>query len=417
MQNKYVKLCIGSTILTTLLLSGCGTSHNSDKNKNPHNLKKLAKTVDLETDWTWFVDMQSVSNDKQETTFYVTFDEGIPKEVKHLQYFLDTDNNTSTGFTGSDGWQVFGADYLIEDGDLYKSESTKEWKWTYIGTFNQYKRIKDTKNLVTIQIQSSDALLTNIIKDKSTINVSIEPFDADWHGTYSTIYPIKITQKETTSDYKDIIQEQLGDDLINIIVLEGTNKVIVVHAVNGYKRYTFYDISDTQDPKVLQTFASEDETKSIKWLRILDNATLEYTVLENAQRYKIVYNYVENKIVSSQKDRKIDAESLKKQLIEQGEVLNENYNIKYLLSPDNEHMFIYITNLETHHDEYSLYTLSENSEIAFVKNLKNIEKYPYNITMIDNKTLSYTIKNGPFDPSKKYIYNYIDDIEISHAKI
>jgi hypothetical protein len=200
MQNGYLKLFTGSAVLASILLVGCGESNNSnDSEKKPHSMEKSIRTVDLGTDWTWFVDMQSelsIVDENHKLSFDVNFYEGIPSEIKHLQYFLDTDNNDSTGFSGSDGWQVVGADYLIEDGDLYKTQSKTEWKWKYIGKFSQYKRVKDTKDLVNIKIESNDGLLKDIIPHASKINVSIEPFDENWNGAYSTIYPIEVTPKK-----------------------------------------------------------------------------------------------------------------------------------------------------------------------------------------------------------------------------
>ncbi len=115
-------------------------------------------------------------------TLDVYFTQNIPAEVQHFQYFLDTDNNAATGFSfGQDSWRISGADYLIEDGKLYKSNSTNAWSWTYVRDNNTYTRNIEG-NIAHIHIETN----SNIVSG-DTLNITIEPFDANWGSTYSTI--------------------------------------------------------------------------------------------------------------------------------------------------------------------------------------------------------------------------------------
>jgi hypothetical protein len=171
--------------LTTLLFSGCGDNQSTKNISLPKDTTKLIRAVAQETDWTWFVGTDG-SHSASEFTLDVYFSQNIPTEVKHFQYFLDTDNNAATGFSfGQDSWRISGADYLIEDNKLYKSNSNDTWSWTYIADFSTYTKSVDG-NSAHIHISSQNRTITSIIKAE-TINITIEPFDADWGSTYSTI--------------------------------------------------------------------------------------------------------------------------------------------------------------------------------------------------------------------------------------
>ena len=200
MKHITLELFAGSLLLSTLLFSGCGgtvVKEDSLNTHTPHNLQKALRTTsDKETDWTWYVHTQAQFTiiSKSDTIFELalksTFSQGIPDEVEHLQYFVDSDNDANTGFSyGQDSWEISGADYLIEDGDLYKSLSDSEWKWEYIGTFSHYTRTKIDEQKSIISMSSDDQLITSIIDENklNQINISIEPFNENWAGTYSTI--------------------------------------------------------------------------------------------------------------------------------------------------------------------------------------------------------------------------------------
>ena len=49
----------------------------------------------------------------------------------HVQLYLNTDNQAETGFQfDGEAWANSGVDFIIEDGDLFKSTSNNiEWNW------------------------------------------------------------------------------------------------------------------------------------------------------------------------------------------------------------------------------------------------------------------------------------------------
>lgn len=64
--------------------------------------------------------------------------------TKH-QFYFNTDNNASTGFQNAN-WSSSGADYLLENGTLYRYSGTDgtTWSWTKVANY------KDTKTYVAI---------------------------------------------------------------------------------------------------------------------------------------------------------------------------------------------------------------------------------------------------------------------------
>ncbi len=184
-------LFTGSILLSSTLLTGCGGTVVDDTyiDKKPQFTLKADRTTTNYaevTDWTWYVHIEATQS-ASVFSIDAAFAKGIPAEVQHLQYFLDVDNNPKTGFSYGEGsYEISGADYLIEDGDLYKSNSQSIWDWTYVGKFAEYKKTLQGDGSASIHIESQDADILSIIQAKQ-INVSIEPFNANWVGTYSTI--------------------------------------------------------------------------------------------------------------------------------------------------------------------------------------------------------------------------------------
>ncbi len=182
MRDNFFKLFTGSLLLSSVLFTGCGESASDETTLyQPKDTTKLIRAAADETDWTWFVGTDGVRSGAN-LTLDVYFTKNIPAEVEHFQYFLDTDNNSATGFSfGQDSWRISGADYLIEDGHLYKSNSTNAWSWTYVRDINTYTKNVEG-NTAHIHIETN----SNIVSG-DTLNITIEPFDANWGSTYSTI--------------------------------------------------------------------------------------------------------------------------------------------------------------------------------------------------------------------------------------
>ena len=167
-------------VCASLLLTGCGVEKTSVE-KQPFDGSKLSRSVD----WTWNVSADAFLDQKRLVT---NFWDGAPTHIKHIQFFIDMDNNTATGFTGSGGWEINGADYLIEDGDIYKSLSNNTWKWKYIGEFANYTFAKNSRGdkFETYTISQPKFDFHKIFNSQK-FNIMIETYDKNWDGNFNTV--------------------------------------------------------------------------------------------------------------------------------------------------------------------------------------------------------------------------------------
>ena len=315
MTKTTSTLLLGSILTATLLLSGCGSEATASL-KAPKDTTKLIRGVaDDHSDWTWFVgtDATQTSTTATFTSYYM---QGIPTEVKHFQYFLDTDNNAATGFSfGEDSWRISGADILVEDGAVYKSQSKTEWKWAYAGELDSYNRAK-VDGIEQINFASNKSLLGIT---SNTVNVTIEPFDANWGSTYSTISTQAVTLVDdggigNAPDPK-LTQALLpaGVTIDKFLVTPDNKGAILLtkgyfepDAINGglfgYSGTLIYvDYSDINHPvlakKAIMSGPSYPYLEIDKQMQIIDNHTMSFFIGNDNiySYYKVIYDYIENK--------------------------------------------------------------------------------------------------------------------------
>ncbi|PWQ96576.1 DUF5011 domain-containing protein [Leucothrix pacifica] len=69
--------------------------------------------------------------------------------ASHSQIFLNTDNDTSTGFSfDQEAWGVIGADYMVQDEYLYMALSDNaDWDWQPIGRVSNYAHSSNQINM------------------------------------------------------------------------------------------------------------------------------------------------------------------------------------------------------------------------------------------------------------------------------
>lgn len=210
MKNSLFTLFTGSALLSTLLLSGCGGTVQTAETTSsiqPHTLSTRTSQADKEEksdfadEWQNYVVMNSSYDRTKQNEHKLSIDivcqQGISSDVEHFQIFLDTDNNAMTGLSvGEDKYAITGADYMIEDGTLFKSTSTVFWKWTYVGKFD-YTASEEANNVYKIQLSSNQKEITSILDEESvkSINISIEPIDEEWNDTHNFISTQNIALK------------------------------------------------------------------------------------------------------------------------------------------------------------------------------------------------------------------------------
>jgi hypothetical protein len=157
-----------------------------------------AHAESLLEDWTWNVDA-SITKDNNGTTINTYYYDNIPNKIKNFQLFIDSIPNK--GFNGSGGWEVFGADYLIENTSLYSSQSDTQWKWKYLGevSLNDNQEVGDKRAIVI----HDNTLLADAIEGDS-VDLYIEPYDKDWVGEYFTIPLLDVKVTTDNSDSSNI---------------------------------------------------------------------------------------------------------------------------------------------------------------------------------------------------------------------
>ncbi len=213
-----------STLLATALFTGCGSnaSTTDTATAQPHDTRALGRVISIQKDWSWFVD-STIKNHGAFDGFdlRVDFYQGLPTSVKHYQYFMDTDNDKSTGFTGENGWEIFGADYLIEDGTIfkYKPDADDAWKWEAVRSFDN-ELLVHKGGMASLTLDGLFQLQEEILGDAREINTMIEVYDKDWGGDYPTVTDIvtTVTGGETTPpDLQSYEYRRITDANGNII--------------------------------------------------------------------------------------------------------------------------------------------------------------------------------------------------------
>jgi len=133
---------------------------------NPNENKKY---IDIEKKF-------YIANDSLNYYFSVPHGEG----VMHRQFFVDSDFNISTGYTGT-GNKV-GADYLVEDKMLFKYTGIGEddWSWGEVAQISDVRfKSEDTSYIIVSKEEVSTW--------KNRVKVLGIGLDEDWNEIYSTV--------------------------------------------------------------------------------------------------------------------------------------------------------------------------------------------------------------------------------------
>lgn len=122
MTKKLVRTLAPSLVASVLLFAGCGgsTTETETTLKEAHAVKITKGLFDFllpDADiWHKAVKVTSTYNKADKSiNINALCEKGISSDVSTYQVYLNTDDNIFTGFfTGIFGWDVKGADYLID---------------------------------------------------------------------------------------------------------------------------------------------------------------------------------------------------------------------------------------------------------------------------------------------------------------
>ena len=270
MSKNFSKLILGSFVTAAVIFSGCGGTADTQQSssKQAHKIKRvLDYSADHADDWQNYVDMKaSFELNNENFILDITFNEGITTDVAHFQIYLNTD---SDGYTGYNDSIVKGAEYLIEDGSLFKSTSDTEWEWEYVDeVYYISEELDDGKHHILIDDNGAASVLYN---DNGYIKVSIEPVSAEWTDTHNFV-----------DEHKIAVSLFQHDGVTRVENIEGYD----IPKVGGYEiknwHTEFIDILDN-NAYALSTYGGHITSVSYKYggyLSLLDVTDMQNPILQ-----------------------------------------------------------------------------------------------------------------------------------------
>jgi outer membrane murein-binding lipoprotein Lpp len=174
-----------SVLLSSLLLSGCGSSAEQDRvEENAYELS--VPTIHDEVKLTRDVDANNqidVIEDRDQITL-----EMFGKD-RHNIFYINSDNDENSGHL-----RTHGSDYIIEDGRLYVYQGPG-WSWNYVRNID----FTVEENSVKATLNKSD-----FRRISSTIKVVGRQFNSNWNITHATnsfeINIEDVNDNETSND-------------------------------------------------------------------------------------------------------------------------------------------------------------------------------------------------------------------------
>ena len=194
-----MKIILYSTLTLSLLLVGCGeiSSQKEESLQTAH--KSLTKVNRYDWDE---VDKPNVSKLGTLTkvlngNYLEIYLEKGSKVGSHMQFFIDSDLNEATGYHSD---KVDGADYLVEDGRIYKAKTDGyDWNWerlghttfsnqdTFVSSYISTRIIQNPNKNFRVAAVSSDASWQTVSKIKMKPMdrgiVSVDASVEEWKNT------------------------------------------------------------------------------------------------------------------------------------------------------------------------------------------------------------------------------------------
>ncbi len=405
------------SIFIILFIGGCGGAVQELADKGASQPHKKLRTAAV--DWTWNVGTEAAV---EEGSFHFTarMYDGMPDSVTHTQLFFDIREG---GYNGENGWEVYGADYLIEDNRLFRSLSESEWKWEYLGDVSY--RIVGEGDKKRIEIAEMRYLAG--ATEKEQINVCMEVYDADWNGAYSTVPLENITLSAETSgeltplseaDMRAYVKAQLGPTVKTVEEHSVYSPYYQMAAVQMWHHYgtfivRFYDFSKTHTPEAVEI------------------NTRQYGVLDIKKRIEIVGDKGDERLIfrlARNVDRPVDMivayDPFRKEttgitVVSGGakETLKEelgNLFVAYDAAPNG--LYAIVTERageESSEKVYKLYSVKNYSQLKLVHRLfTEYDGRPIRwLRILDNERAEFTVL-GEDGVSHKVVYDYMQNREL-----
>ncbi len=160
------------TLSALLFLSACGTGGPEGTPLAHHPKEQSSQQIDTSA-LSWGADNgEGLKISVDEGYLYMQFDYSSEQsDAKNVQFIIEIDDNTSTGNRTEEN----GADYIVENGYLYRSKSADIWDWEELGKVEMA-----TGNRVdTVRID-----LNKLHNRAACISVNAELLGDDWKPVY-----------------------------------------------------------------------------------------------------------------------------------------------------------------------------------------------------------------------------------------
>jgi len=159
-----------SLLLTLFLFYGCNSAtegtplahHQRNPALNEFNADAIAWHTDNGEGLRMYMDDQYL---------YLQFDHSSisAEESKYIQFIIDSDNNVSTGNLTTEN----GADYIVENGYLYRAKRPDQWDWEEIGKVDSV--VEPQRDTVRIEKSMLAPLSENFCVNAEVLNAKLEP--------------------------------------------------------------------------------------------------------------------------------------------------------------------------------------------------------------------------------------------------
>jgi len=172
------KFLTSASLVTIVMLSGCGSSAIGERNvlddKEIHALKISSK---IDKSFNKRSRLASAIYGVNSFIFKLDTKDSQESSVKHTQFYINSDNDASTGFQAKKK-NTLGIEYLIEDDKLYRYVGDgRSWNWEFVENI-KYKR---TNNTVIIGIENYKSI--GLHEGDNKIAISAANLDENWKVT------------------------------------------------------------------------------------------------------------------------------------------------------------------------------------------------------------------------------------------
>ena len=194
-------------LLTALALTGCNPSKENIQNMIPHDLNVTVhvdgnateESGTIEQNGTGVVvvsvpipasplSVTALSLSETQNNLVLKMEGTFPKESHH-DFYIDADNDTHTGYSKD---EILGADYLIEDGQIYRYPTGAHgWKWVRMGETAQ---TEIAQNHTVFRIRKDALSLTQTIR----VGASVGTDDFSHIVRYKNMQLFSLKKKDTT---------------------------------------------------------------------------------------------------------------------------------------------------------------------------------------------------------------------------